>query len=580
MSYHNTNSAVNRQGTTGSQGQTRQRTTNAQGQTAPSGYHYMPDGSLMLNAEHTKLYGSKIIQSFNLDLSDLPSTGENRAFSIIGDAGAEFILEVKDSTTGYYYNFFTNTFQAKVARLEKSIVGNVYNDTIIFPAVTGSDDKYNVYLFAKVGTKHIGYKEVRFLDGTVDINSSTGSKSLMMEKVIYQYSALTLTLQGQSLNSTVTGAFPTSTISIERGKNLVKQAFTLTATSLAASSYNILKQPTVSEVLSFESIVIGSTPEKLQGENIYPAVSNTDTVDGAISSGVKVVMDNNVADKMKVGDRITGNAALSAATVTVAALNPDGDNVKEFSMSEAIDLANNLELSFSNQKNFRWSVDNINNLVSGASVLSGDQVLANTLIAKYEDTVTVFEGTERQEIIIKNQAPALDTKSIKPTIVNGVVTTQQGSIIFNQQQELALGGNTITIGGYGDSLLLSTYDYDVRFTDLAITLTAMTTTTTSVVSSSTTIPVASVKGVLPSITTVSGIGIDPSVANPTVSSRSVTNGAGNIVLSAAQTLESGITLTLGNTGQVATITGNIEVLTAGTADKTIYFDLEKLISIA
>ena len=580
MSYHNTNSAVNRQGTTGSQGQTRQRTTNAQGQTAPSGYHYMPDGSLMLNTEHTKLYGSKIIQSFNLDLSDLPSTGENRAFSIIGDAGAEFVLEIKDSTTGYYYNFFTNVFQAKVARLEKSIVGNVYNDAIIFPAVTGSDDKYNVYLFAKVGTKHMSYKEVRFLDGTVDINSSTGSKSLMMEKVIYQYSALTLTLQGQSLNSTVTGTFPTSTISIERGKNLVKQAFTLTATSLAASSYNILKQPTVSEVLSFESIVIGSTPEKLQGENIYPAVSNTDTVDGAVSSGVKVVMDNNVADKMKVGDRITGNAALNAATVTVAALNPDGDNVKEFSMSEAIGLADNLELSFSNQKNFRWSVDNINNLVSGASVLSGDQVLANTFIAKYEDTVTVFEGTEKEQIIIKNQAPALDTKSIKPTIVNGVVTTQQGSIVFNQQQELALGGNTITVGGYGEALLLSTSDYDVRFTDLAIALTTITTTTTSAVSSSTTIPVASVKGVLPSITTVSGIGIDPSTADPTVNSRSVTSGAGDIVLSAAQTLESGITLTLGNTGQVATITGNIEVLTAGTADKTIYFDLEKLISIA
>ena len=128
MSYHYTNSEANNQGTTGSQGQTRQRTTNAQGQTAPSGYHYMPDGSLMLNTEHTKLYGSKIIQSFNLDLSDLPSTGENRAFSIVGDAGAEFVLEVKDSTTGYYYNFFTNTFQAKVARLEKSIVGNVYND--------------------------------------------------------------------------------------------------------------------------------------------------------------------------------------------------------------------------------------------------------------------------------------------------------------------------------------------------------------------------------------------------------------------------------------------------------------------
>ena len=104
------------------------------------------------------------------------------------------------------------------------------------------------------------------------------------------------------------------------------------------------------------------------------------------------------------------------------------------------------------------------------------------------------------------------------------------------------------------------------------------TTTTAAVVNSTTVPVASVNGILPGTTTVSGIGIDASVADPTVNSRSVTSGAGDIVLSAAQNLESGVTLTFADSGQVATITGNIEILKAGTADQVIYFDLEKLLT--
>mgnify|MGYP001299524030 CR=1 FL=1 len=65
-----------------------------------------------------------------------------------------------------------------------------------------------------------------------------------------------------------------------------------------------------------------------------------------------------------------------------------------------------------------------------------------------------------------------------------------------------------------------------------------------------------------------------------MNSRSATSGAGNLVLSAAQTLEDGITLTYVDSGQVATITGNIEVIKAGTANQTIYFDVEKLLSIS
>ena len=104
MSYHNIKSNVS-----------------ATGQVAPEGYHYMPDGTLMSDIEHNRLYGSNVINSFDLDFSDLPAISEKRNFIISGDTGAEFILEIKDNTTGYYYNFNSNAFQAARSKLEKTI---------------------------------------------------------------------------------------------------------------------------------------------------------------------------------------------------------------------------------------------------------------------------------------------------------------------------------------------------------------------------------------------------------------------------------------------------------------------------
>ena len=198
MSYHNTTTPA----------MARQSTTNVQGQTAPAGYHYMPDGSLMSDANHASLYGGKTIKSFNLDTNDVKQAGETRAFTVLGDTGAVFSLQIKEGVN--YYNFQTGLFQINETKLiDVSIVGNSYKGNISFPNAVA-----------------------------------------------------------------------------------------------------------------------------------------TDTVNGAVTSGVKVVMDTAVASTMEVGDKVTGNAALNAANVTVAALNPDGDNANEFSLSQAIAISDGVTLSF------------------------------------------------------------------------------------------------------------------------------------------------------------------------------------------------------------------------------------------
>ena len=316
---------------------------------------------------------------------------------------------------------------------------------------------------------------------------------------------------------------------------------------------------------------------------------------------------------------MTGTMQSDAGVILVTHLNPDGDNAKEFqidtadtiadgttlrfsskvnrshttvtvvetsgtatdfTMSQAIQFRDNQPLTFTPRKNKRWPLDDISKLSIGTFILPGTNVTSDSFITNYENTTIINEGYDSEETLVLDTIPGLDTKGQTPTLTDGVVTTQPGSVIFNKQQALALGGDTISIAGYGQEKVLSNYGYEVLFTDLAVSLSAITTTTTSTVSNSTTVPVASVNGVLPGTTTISGIGIDPSVADPTIDSRSVTSGAGNLELSAAQTLENGITLSYSGSGQVATITGNIEVIKAGTANQTIYFDVEKLLSIS
>ncbi len=521
------------------------------------------------------------IKTLDLDLSDIPAEGENRTFTITGEGDGEvkFKLEVRDKDTGKYYNFVTNLFQTTEDSLEETVTGGKYSGSITFPAVTGGDDQYDIYLYAKPGTKHVKYSEARFGDNTLDINGSTGSNSLLMQKVIYQYSALTLTIRGYSPNGTVSGTIAADTVSVGIGQSKAKTAFSFTTTAAATAAYRVLRQPAQSDVLAFVQPVVGASPVNLPGENIYPTVNNTDTVDGAVTSGVKVVMDTNVADKMKVGDRITGNAALNAATVTVVALNPDGDNAKEFSMSEAIGLADGLTLSFSNQMNFSWTVNNFANVIQeGMIVVPDTNVTSETSIGTYQDTITIFENTVDEEIIIQHDQPAVSTLEKKPTVVKGLVTVQEGQITFNKQQVLALAEDTLKIGGYGESEILRVFDWEVKFTDLAITLTAPTTTTSGAVSASTTIGVASKEGVINNVSRISGIGINSKLQNPLITAGGGATGSGNLTADAAQTLENGVTLTVENTGRVATITGNIEIIRAGTSDRTLRFDVEKLLS--
>jgi hypothetical protein len=218
-----------------------------------------------------------------------------------------------------------------------------------------------------------------------------------------------------------------------------------------------------------------------------------------------------------VGDRVTTTTSphgLNNSIFTVTATN----GTTTATLSPQLGLANNLPLSFSNQMNYSWPVTNFADKIKAGMIVlyDGVNVTAGTVVSDYKNQVTVLEGTEKEQVVVKNKIQAVDTKTQKPNMIKGLITVQPGDITFNKQQVLTLAGNTLKVGGYGEGEISRIFGWDVRFTDLAVTLTAPTTTTSGVVTGSATIGVNSTEGVINNVSRISGIGINSALQNPLI----------------------------------------------------------------
>jgi len=383
----------------------------------PPGYHYMPDGSLMSDVEHKRMLRReqaarlsalktsdnfynpyetsvtsskdtlKTIRSFVINTQNISEKGEQRIISISGESGAKFRLEIKNEA-GLYYNFISNLLQASPTRLEQTLNSVSINITVNFPGVAAAT-QYDIFLFAGENTKHSNYVEYRFEDETLDVNASSGSNSLLMQKLIYQTLDVAFDIGAISINSLTAfqGAGVTNDVkNIPIGVNTSKVPFQISFKSGNTKAFKLKRQPTKEDIFVFATRNI-TTPSTIHGENIYPtatAAFTGDDINGAITSGavvrmdntdlsavisvgdkittpvitdtvngardasaVAVTMDSAVATKMAVGDQVTGNAALDAGIFTVASL----DSTNVFSISSAVAIADGATLTFSSKIN-------------------------------------------------------------------------------------------------------------------------------------------------------------------------------------------------------------------------------------
>ena len=77
-----------------------------------------------------------LINSLNISLSNLPKEGGSRGFSVIGERGASFILQVIRLGDGHFYNFKNKTFAAGFTNnnnLKGVLASSRYSDSKLFP---------------------------------------------------------------------------------------------------------------------------------------------------------------------------------------------------------------------------------------------------------------------------------------------------------------------------------------------------------------------------------------------------------------------------------------------------------------
>jgi len=517
---------------------------------------------------------TKLIKQINIKTDFLQASGETRAFEIIGSKNAVVSVEVLNGN-GQYYNFSSKTFSATKSKLDKAVLTNgMYRESITFPKVT-SPDTYTIQFYAHPD----------FNTKIYDLINSNGSFSLMHEVEINQFRDLTLTISALSINS-LTGfgssLITSDNVSISRGKSIGKRPFKVVVTAAATRNLSIKRQPKPSDFTAFVTRTVGSASIPIRNEDVSSSTFYKWPIDNVAGlrkgmipdpAGTNItagtIIDNyiEVFDSPEIGGvrsyKTRSTTRTSVEDATYNRLRPNREQIQEIlkiskeTTTAALDSRYDLPTRITREQTIEDRITE--DLIPGNEE---EGLIDNTAITKVE----VFES-------------AIQTTG-EATVSHNITTAQPGVVIFNKQQADALKDDSLKFYAHGFDLIKSLTSYDINVSDLKVELTPVTTTVDGAVNNNVNVTVDERAGIRDgNFSTVTGIGIDTSSAIPTVDSGAgAVSGSGQITLSAAQTLEDGITLTFGKASRIATITGIIDIKSAGNSDTTIFLDVERFLT--
>jgi hypothetical protein len=216
----------------------------------------------------------KLINSFNINTSAMPSSAVTRSYQINGDPGALFTLIVQNDDSDFY-NFPENTivsveegistpdasFSSTPTQLLQKEIGEdgVYNGFITFPAIS-SDDYYIITLITGDNT---------------EINSKlSNAKKIYISDKIYKYKDTTVTFSLLHSNSAVVE--PSNYTKSGASSTIERKAFTTPLTvdwsfTLSSSNCVIIRQPVISDfefTTTKTTITAGSSATELELDSI------------------------------------------------------------------------------------------------------------------------------------------------------------------------------------------------------------------------------------------------------------------------------------------------------------------------
>ena len=342
MSYHNTTS-------------TNQSATNAQGQVAPAGYHYMPDGSLMLNTEHDRLYGEKTI-GFNLNTSDIKATGEIRRFSVSGDEGAVFSIEIYDDAAGSptlprnYYNFTTKTWSSTKSRLSNVELKGIYNFSVAFPTIEFTDATCDTNTNTTVNKNDDGGKVVVGMTVTgsgIPVDPATTVATVASNHTSFTISAAaTSSLTNTPLTFAGIRKYTIDVYAETVGNVSTKHPAYLEVRNID-DTINLNKSSGSNSSL-LRKIIYQDIKKNLRLSCIAPSLTNasTDVTVGSVSGDIIHTTVASPLDKIAIGDKITGTGALASSHILVTDIDPNNNDPNEVKVNQTCSIGSGVTLTY------------------------------------------------------------------------------------------------------------------------------------------------------------------------------------------------------------------------------------------
>ena len=421
----------------------------------------------------------KKINEFKIDVTNIRGSGENRQFSLVGDKNAVFSMEVTNED-GHYYDFYNRKFSATKSTLSKAVLKNgAYIGSILFPKIT-DDDHYDILVYAEptYETEHSNYRERRRQDGAIDVNNSFGSDSLMLTKKLFQYVDVTLTLSAISVNSLTafgSSVVTTQTIDLASRKPGGKIPFTIVVTAAATRNFSINRQPLENDVVGFAVRTIGSAAIPIQGE------------DTSSSTYYKWPIDNIIG--LKEGMQVNGTNVTSGTSIK----NYISEFKTEYRPGET--RAARTEPTRQKQTIEPTRQRSIYESARRPTPTYGVETTPSRSIPSEIQRTTYYEVYEE----------ALQPTGVV-TFTDNTPTSLAGNIIFSHKQADALKDDSIKIFCYGRENIKSLTNYDLKFTNLKVELTPVTTTVDGAVSNNTSVTVDERAGIRDgNFSTVTGI---------------------------------------------------------------------------
>jgi len=320
------------------------------GETAPLGFHFMDDGTLMSDVQHIREHGydKKTINSFTIDAKDINHLGESKAFSIQGSG--IFSLEISDSD-GKYYNFNTRAWSTTKSGLYRVELLGTYRSSIYFPAIAFQDSTcdYN-------NDPTIAHDDD---DGDIKVGMLVAGTGIPLGSTVATVSSDT---SFELSASTTGGAVTNGTLTFSILKNFTINLFAETVENIQTShaayseyaeadgSINVNKS-TGSNSNLLKRIIYQDVVKNLYLSCIAPSLTtpSADTINQADGSANKIIIDGDATDKnvVRIGDKVTSGTDIPASVhALVTEINPDGDSTHEIKISVTDTISNNDAITF------------------------------------------------------------------------------------------------------------------------------------------------------------------------------------------------------------------------------------------